>query len=163
MFSAAYKKRLATAMAGAALASAMVVSGASADQHAIDAAERAANPPPSSIADPAGDEYQDLRSPDAVDAARAAGDAPDAATTPQSGPNPVAEGNQDLRMPDTRDRAEGYAPTLDSQPVADEPSPPGGFDWVSAAIGAVAATGLSLVLMATLGLRRPTARRATSA
>jgi hypothetical protein len=164
MFSVSYKRRLATAMAGAALASALVVSGASADPHAIDAAERAANPPaPSSIADPAGDEYQDLRSPDAVDAARAAGDAPDAATTPQSVPYPVAEGYQDLRTPDTRDRAEGYAPTLDSHPVADEPSPPGGFDWVSAAIGAVAAAGLSLVLMATLGLRRPTARRATSA
>jgi hypothetical protein len=143
MFSAAYKKRLATALAGAALASALVVSGASADPHAIDAANRAANPP-------AGDEYQDLRSPDAIDAARAAGDAPDAAT-------------QDLRAPDTRDQAEGYSPTLESQPVADEPSSPGGFDWVSAAIGAVAAAGLSLMLMATLGLRRPAPRRAASA
>ena len=66
-------------------------------------------------------------------------------------------------MPDTRDQAEGYAPTLESQPVADEPSSPGGFDWVSAAIGAAAAAGLSLVLMATLGLRRPLARRAASA
>jgi hypothetical protein len=143
MFSAAYKKRLATALAGAALASALVVSGASADPHAIDAANRAANPP-------AGDEYQDLRSPDAVDAARAAGDEPDPTT-------------QDLRAPDTRDAAEGYSPTFESQPVADEPSSPGGFDWVSAAIGAVAAAGLSLVLMATLGLRRPAARRAASA
>jgi hypothetical protein len=132
MFSAAYKKRLATALAGAALASALVVSGASADPHAIDAYNRAANPPevappPSSIAAPAGDEYQDLR------------------------------------MPDTRDAAEGYAPTLEPQPVADEPSEPAGFDLVSAAIGAVAAGALSLVLMATLGLRRPAARRAASA
>jgi hypothetical protein len=120
MFSAAYKKRLATALAGAALASALVVSGASADPHAIDAANRAANPPP--VASP-----------------------------------------QDLRAPDTRDAAEGYSPTLESQSVADEPSSPGGFDWVSAAIGAVAAAGLSLVLMATLGMRRPAARRAASA
>ncbi len=66
-------------------------------------------------------------------------------------------------MPDTRAQAEGYAPTLESQPVADEQSSPGGFDWVSAAIGAAAAAALSLVLMATLGLRRPTARRAASA
>ena len=162
MFSAAYRKRLATALAGAALASALAVSGASADQHAIDAHNRAVAPPPSSIAAPADDEYQDLRSPDAVDAARAAGDAPEA-TTPQSGSYLVADGYQDLRSPDTRDQAEGYAPTLESQPVADEPSSPGGFDWVSAAIGAAAAAGLSLVLMATLGLRRPAARRAASA
>jgi hypothetical protein len=119
MLSAAFKTRLATALAGAALASALVVSGASADPHAIDAHNRAVNPPP--VASP-----------------------------------------QDLRMPDTRDQAEGYSPTLESHPVADEPSSPSGFDWVSAAIGAVAAAGLSLVLMATLGLRRPT-RRAASA
>jgi hypothetical protein len=120
MFSAAYKKRLATALAGAALASALVVSGASADPHAIDAHNRAVDPPP------------------------------------------VAS-TQDLRAPDTRDQAEGYSPTLESQPVADEPSSPGGFDWVSAAIGAVAAAGLSLVSMAALGMRRPTGGRATSA
>jgi hypothetical protein len=132
MFSATYKKRLATALAGAALASALVVSGASADPHAIDAANRAANPPaaappPSSIAASAGDEYQDLRA------------------------------------PDTRDQAEGYSPTLEPQPVADGPSEPTGFDLVSAAIGAVAAGALSLVLMATLGLRRSTGRRPASA
>ena len=120
MFSASYKKRLTTALAGAALASGMVVSGASADPHAIDAHNRAVNPPPVASA-------------------------------------------QDLRMPDTRDQAEGYSPTVESQPVADQPSSPGGFDWVSAAIGAVAAAGLSLVLMATLGLRRPAARRAAIA
>ena len=120
MISATYKKRLATALAGAALASALAVSGASADPHAIDAHNRAVNPPPVASA-------------------------------------------QDLRMPDTRDQAEGYSPTVESQPVADQPSSPGGFDWVSAAIGAVAAAGLSLVLMATLGLRRPAARRSASA
>jgi hypothetical protein len=120
MLSAAFKTRLATALAGAALASALIVSGASADPHAIDAHNMAVNPPP--VASP-----------------------------------------QDLRMPDTRDQAEGYSPTLESQPVADEPSSPSGFDWVSAAIGAVAAAALSLLLVATLGLRRPAARRAASA
>jgi hypothetical protein len=117
MLSAAYKRRLATALAGAALASAMVVSGASADPFTDSEREKV-------------EQFQ---------------------------------AHQDLRSPDTRDQAEGYAPTLESQPVADEPSSPGGFDWVSAAIGAAAAAGLSLVLMATLGLRRPAARRAASA
>jgi hypothetical protein len=44
--------------------------------------------------------------------------------------------------------------TVVSTPVHREPSPPVGFDWVSAAIGAAAAAGLSLVAMATLGMRR---------
>jgi hypothetical protein len=120
MFSAAYKKRLATAMAGAALASALVVSGASADPHAIDAAAREADPP-------------------------AVAPAP----------------HQDLRSPDTRDQAEGYSPTLASQPVVDEPSEPGGFDLVSAAIGAAAGTGVVIVLLAAGGIarRRPLTRR----
>ena len=124
MFSAAYKKRLATAMAGAALASALVVSGASADPHAIDAAAREADPP-------------------------AVAPAP----------------HQDLRSPDTRDQAEGYSPTLASQPVVDEPSEPGGFDLVSAAIGAAAGTGVVIVLLAAGGIarRRPLTRRHGSA
>jgi hypothetical protein len=50
-----------------------------------------------------------------------------------------------------------------SQPVIDERSAPSGFDWVSAAIGAVAAAGLAVVSIAALGMRRPAARRATSA
>ena len=50
-----------------------------------------------------------------------------------------------------------------SQPVAVEPSAPGGFDWVSAAIGAIAAAGVAIVSIATLGTRRPAARRAASA
>jgi hypothetical protein len=149
MFSVDYRRRLATALAGAALASAVAVSGASAHYGSQGDPPYVA-PPPSSIAASAADEYQDRRSPDAVDAARAAGDAPEATTAPQRGSYPVAEGYQDLRAPDTRDQAEGYDP----QPVADEPSEPAGFDLVSAAIGAVAAGGLSLLLMAALGLRR---------
>ena len=117
MFSAAYKKRLATAITGAALVSALVVSSASADPFTDSERQKV-------------EQFQS---------------------------------HQDLRSPDTRDQAEGYNPTLESQPVADEPSSPGGFDWVSAAIGAVAAAGASLVLMASLGLRRPTARRAARA
>lgn len=51
---------------------------------------------------------------------------------------------QDLRSPDTRDAASGYDP----EPVAvSEPSGSGrGFDWVSAAIGATAVSGLILLL-----------------
>lgn len=129
MFSPSTRKSLATALAGAALASAVAVSGASADLHAIDAA------------------------------ARAAGDLPE--TTAPSGSYPVGEGYQDLRAPDTRDAAEGYAPTVDLEAVADEPSPTGGFDWVSAAIGAVAGTALLIVLLAFgggLARRRPFTR-----
>jgi hypothetical protein len=125
MFSAAYKKRLATAMAGAALASALVVPGASADPHAIDTARAKLD--------------------DAIDKARA------------------GDEYQDLRNPDTRGQAEGYAPTPEPPLVADEPSEPTGFDLASAAIGAVAAGGLSLVLMATLGTRRPPRRRPAGA
>jgi hypothetical protein len=133
MFSPPYTKRLATALAGAAIASALAVSGASADPHAIDAASREANPPyvvappPSSIAASAAKEYQDLRLPD-------------------------------RRMP-----PQHYAPALDQQPVADEPSEPSGFDFVSAAIGAIAAGAVALVLMAALGLRRPPRGRPASA
>ena len=132
MFSPPCTKRLATALAGAALASALAVSGASADPHAIDAANREANPPyvappPSSIAASAAEEYQDLR------------------------------------MPDRRTPPEHYAPALDQQPVADEPSEPSGFDFVSAAIGAIAAGAVALLLMALLGLRRPPRGRPASA
>jgi hypothetical protein len=41
--------------------------------------------------------------------------------------------------------------------VADEPSSPSGFDWVSAAIGAVATAGIALVTVAALSARRRTA------
>jgi hypothetical protein len=44
-----------------------------------------------------------------------------------------------------------------STEVADEPSSPSGFDWVSAAIGAVAAAGIALVTVAALSTRRRTA------
>ena len=47
-----------------------------------------------------------------------------------------------------------------SAPIARGPSAPTGFDWPSAAIGAAAAAGLSLVLAAALGMRRRTSRQA---
>jgi hypothetical protein len=122
MYSAAYKKRLATAIAGAALASALAVSGASAHYGSQPVSSPEVAPPPSSIAASAAEEYQDLRSPDAVE-----------------------------------------APVPEPQPVADEPSEPAGFDLASAAIGAVVAGGLSLVLMATLGMRRAPRRRPAGA
>ena len=108
MFSVDYRRRLATALAGAALAGAVAVSGAPA-HHGSQ------------------------------------GDAPDEATTPQTGSYPVAKGYQDLRRADTRDQAEGHDP----KPVADSPSAvsePYGFNLASAAMGAVAAAALSLVL-----------------
>ena len=140
MFSPARSKSIATALAAAALASAVAASGASADLHAIDTAAREAaglqsEQPPA---------YQDLRSPDAADAAPGAG-------------------TQDLRSPDTRDYANGYAPTLEAEPVVDEPTAPGGFDWVSALIGAAAASGIALMLMAFFGGGRLTGRRPASA
>lgn len=126
MFSNAIKQSVVTALTGAALASALIVAGASADEG-----------------------YQDLRSPDAVDAARAAGDPP-----------PVAE-YQDLRSPDTRDHAEDYQPTVAPQPAVEAPSSQSGFDLVSAAIGAAAGTGFVIVLLAAGGIsrRRPLTRR----
>lgn len=111
MFSHNSRKALATALAGAALASAVGTSGAAAD------------------------EYMDLRSPDAQDA-----------TT-------VKEPYTDLRMPDSREPQSPAAPP-DAQPVADEPSTPGAFDWLSAALGAAAGAGLVLVLSAAGGIRR---------
>ena len=105
MFSHNSRKALATALAGAALASAVGASGAAADQ------------------------YMDLRSPDAQDA-----------TT-------VEEPYTDLRMPDSRE-PQSPAATPDAQPVADEPSTPGAFDWLSAALGAAAGAGLVLILLA---------------
>jgi hypothetical protein len=157
MFSVAYKKLMATALAGGALASAMAVSGASADPHAIDTHNRA-------VAEAqAADTYQDLHSPDAVDAARAEGDSPEVAPPPSSIAASAGGSYQDLRSLDTRDQAEGYNPTPKSQPVVDEPSEPAGFDLVSAAIGAVAAGALSLVLMAMVGTRRSPGRRPASA
>jgi hypothetical protein len=47
-------------------------------------------------------------------------------------------------MPDTRDAAQNYHPTLAPEPVDTS----GGFDWLSAAIGAAGGTGLMIVAVA---------------
>jgi hypothetical protein len=56
-----------------------------------------------------------------------------------------------------KDQYEVLRTPVGSTEVAGEPSSPSGFDWVSAAIGAVAAAGLSLVTVAALSTRRRTA------
>jgi hypothetical protein len=67
----------------------------------------------------------------------------------------AGEQYEELRSPDTQDGAAGDVATVAAQP--------GGFDWVSAAIGAVAAAGLSFVTFAALGMRKPAGRRAARA
>jgi hypothetical protein len=69
MFSPALKTRLATALSGAALASALVVSGASAHYGQQTDNPEYVPPPPSSIAASAAEEYQALRNPDTRDQA----------------------------------------------------------------------------------------------
>jgi hypothetical protein len=48
--------------------------------------------------------------------------------------------------------------SLAARPIADAPSAPRGFDWMSALIGATAAAGLALASIATLGMRKRIAR-----
>jgi hypothetical protein len=137
--------RLAVALTGAALATVALAPGATAIP------------------------YEDLRSPDTRDAARAAADPPppssiaasaggayedlrspdarDAALPPELRAT-VSQSAQDLRSPDTRDVATGYSPTIASQPVVDASPASDGFDWTSAAIGAAAGAGLLLILIA---------------
>jgi hypothetical protein len=125
MPSMATKKAVATALAAAAVASSVGAPGASArpvEQYIPGAAGGASDspsvpPPPSSIAVPAAEAYQELRSADTA--------------------------------------------STGSLPVVDEPSPAGGFDLPSAAIGAAAGTGLGIVLLAVGGLagRGPMTRR----
>jgi hypothetical protein len=87
---------------------------------------------------------QDLRSPDTRDAATA------------------ATHKQDLRSPDARDAGDlrRYLGTSSlagtaSPPSADESVPASsGFDWLSAAIGAIAAAGLALVSFTAVRMRR---------
>jgi hypothetical protein len=91
---------------------------------------------------------QDLRSPDAIDAATTvqtpqdlrSPDAIDAATTVQT--------PQDLRSPDTRDAADGRGAYNTPEVVvvkAPATAPAGGFDWADAGIGAGALFGLILL------------------
>jgi hypothetical protein len=75
-------------------------------------------------------------------------DVPDVSPPPSSIAASAGEDYEALRAP---------AATGESTAVAvDEPSAPAGFDWVSAAIGAVAAAGIALVSLAAIGTRRRT-------
>jgi hypothetical protein len=99
-------------------------------------------PPPSSIAQSAGQSYSDLRSPDARDAAgnyaepvtQVAQDlrSPDARDAAEAAKIEVA---QDLRSPDARDAGLPEAPTPDTV-VEIREVPGSGFDWGDAGIGA---------------------------
>lgn len=82
-----------------------------------------------------------------ADATRDAGDVP---PPPSSIAASAAKEYDALRSTGAQDR---NTPVV-SQPIADEPSAPRGFDWMSALIGAATAAGLALVSMATLGLRK---------
>jgi hypothetical protein len=69
----------------------------------------------------------------------------------------------DLRVPRAQDQRGGRASTVKSRPVVQPVSAPGGFDWMSAAIGAVVTAGLGLVSLVAVGVRRPAGRRAANA
>jgi hypothetical protein len=73
---------------------------------------------------------------------------PDVPPPPSSIATSAADEYEKLRAPD--------AP-VGGTAVADEPSSPSGFDWVSAAIGAIAAAGIALATVAALSTRRRTA------
>jgi hypothetical protein len=141
-------------------------------------------PPPSSIAEPAGQAYQDLRSPDARDAGQSVQQvaqdlrSPDARDAAGTYAEPVTQVAQDLRSPDARDAAEAakievaqdlrspdardaglpQAPTPDTV-VEIREVPSTGFDWGDAGIGAAGILALlsiagGLTLMATTRRRR---------
>jgi hypothetical protein len=84
---------------------------------------------------------QDLRSPDARDAAN--GYAPASVE--------VSKATVDLRSPDARDAAVGYDPQPVSSPSPIVPDGGDGFDWVSAAIGAACVGGLILLVVGLTG------------
>jgi hypothetical protein len=94
----------------------------------------------SAIAPTAAADHQDLRSPDARDAATGL----DRSTEELPYPglawwNPP---RQDLRMPDTKDVAAGRtAPVVEFVRVSDA----SGFDWADAGLGAAAAFGIALI------------------
>ena len=127
-------KTLATLLAASAVAGGVLAPGASAQR-------------------------QDLRSPDARDAApplvvETRQDCARPTPAPAPGATPRSATGQDLRSPDARDGAEGYAPVLSEQPAPITAPSSEGFDWVSAAIGGAALGGLVILLFARSGSRR---------
>jgi len=94
---------------------------------------------------PAAPAQQDLRSPDARDAALRPERVQDFRSPDTRDAAEQALRPQDLRSPDARDWAAGRGP--DMAPVVEfvEVPEPNSFDWVDAALGA--ATGIGLVLI----------------
>jgi hypothetical protein len=97
--------------------------------------------------------WEDLRSPDAKDAAREAG----AFTGP----------SQDLRSPDAKDAARELPRVVVSPPVVEvREAPSGGFDWGDAGVGAASALGLFSIAagsaLLVTGRRRRSSLRATA-
>jgi len=117
-------------------------------------------PLPASSTPPAADSYQDLRSPDARDAAGTTATqvtqdlrSPDARDAGRPEPTQVA---QDLRSPDARD-AGRESPPVQTPVVQIREVPSGGFDWGDAGIGAAVILALSSIaagLALMLGGRR---------
>ena len=85
---------------------------------------------------------QDLRSPDARDAAR-----------------PIVQNGQDLRSPDARDAARLVAPTEAPVPAVPLDPAPDGFGWGDAGIGAAGTLGIVLALAGIAGLTGHQRRR----
>ena len=133
------------------------------DLHSDGAASAAVAPPPSSMAASAADEYQDLRSPDAVDAAEHRGlhgadrgqyalnrdygspDAADAArdlpavpAVTHAGPGPYTDSERKLvESPEVQGMVRGAIREIRQTPtVVAVAEPSGGFDWGDAGIGA---------------------------
>jgi hypothetical protein len=110
------------------------------------------------VAAPTAAAQQDLRSPDARDAARAA-------EAQQEQPR------QDLRAPDTRDAARGVgtfsAPDVIVVKLVEPASPSGGLDWGDAGIGAGGLLGLILLAtgsaLAVMDRRQGVLRRSRTA
>jgi hypothetical protein len=88
---------------------------------------------------------QDLRSPDARDAALRPENTQDLRSADAREAARQAELPQDLRLPDTRDGAEGRG--LETAPIVEfvEVAETNGFDWADAGLGAAAGIGLVLV------------------
>jgi hypothetical protein len=120
-------------------------------------------PPPSSIAASAAEEYQDLRSPDAVDAAEhrgryeadrgpyalnrdygspdaadAARDLPSVPAATASGPGPYTDSERRLvESPEVQQMVQRIVGEIRAAtPVVEVRGPSGGFDWADAGIGA---------------------------
>ena len=117
------RSRTITATALAALCVAAPAAGAS-----VGFTDETVPPPPSSIAQSDEKAYQDLRSPDAVDAAGHRG-----LYETDEAPYTL---NRDYGSPDAVDAARDLPPTQIPAPVVEVDAPSSGFDWGDAGIGA---------------------------